>query len=211
MKKLFSALLLLLASSFVFAASNSSPGLYYGQVPTAGQWNSYFATKLDYTAGSVNTIPYWDGTGNLLNAGISGDCTSVANVFSCANVGSVTPGAGVFTTLKAVNSYVVVVGRAVNIGTTSDTLAASKATTFESANTGSGAFTVTLAAPVADGERRRICFKNVTGTITWTVTSPATATSGFPTTIAAGQCLEMIYNSIAGSPTNSAATTWYVY
>ena len=30
------------------AFAQSSPGLYYGQVPTADQWNSYFASKLDY-------------------------------------------------------------------------------------------------------------------------------------------------------------------
>lgn len=84
MKKLFVALLFALASSLAFGSSNSSPGLYYGQVPTAGQWNSYFATKLDYIPGTVNTIPYWDGSGNLLSAAVSGDCTSVANVFSCS-------------------------------------------------------------------------------------------------------------------------------
>lgn len=102
-------------------------------------------------------------------------------------------------------------GRAVNIGTTADTLAASKYTTFESANTASSAFTVTIAAPTSDGEIRRICFKNITGTITWTVTAPATATNGLPATMTAGQCTAMIYNQTAGTPTNSAATTWYVY
>lgn len=83
MKKVFVALLLFFASVCSFAASNSSPGLYYGQVPTAAQWNSYFAGKLDYTAGSINTVPYWDGSGNFLNAAIGGDCTSVANIFTC--------------------------------------------------------------------------------------------------------------------------------
>ena len=211
MKKLSFALLFVLASSLAFASSNSNPGLYYGQIPTAGQWNGYFTTKLDYTPGSVNTIPYWDGSGNLLNAAVSGDCIATANVFACSNIGSVTPGPGIFTTVTTIDSYISVAGRAVNTGASSDTLAASKAATYESNNTGSGAFTVTIAAPVSDGERRRICFKNLTGTITWTVTAPATATAGLPTTIAAGQCAEMIYNSVAGSPTNSAATTWYVY
>ena len=29
--------------------SNSNPGLIYNQTPTPGQWNSYFATKQDYS------------------------------------------------------------------------------------------------------------------------------------------------------------------
>lgn len=387
-KWLVTALLIAFASS-VFASSNSNPGLYYGQVPTAAQWNSYFATKLDYIPGNANTIPYWDGSGNLLSAAVSGDCTAVANLFTCnttsshnlyggalgsfpyqsaanttlflggnagtqpsfvtstgtgaaaqaptltsstgsgtvvlstsptvatptitgtANfsgqinstvitgtapfaVASTTPvtnlsiggnaatattstnlasgavgsvpyqtGAGAttflagntsttpsfltstgtgaaaqaptYTSSTGTGSVVLasyptfsggimipgvvkynhvdtfVAGRNVNIGTVSDTLAAGVASTFESANTAASAFTVTIAAPIEDGERRRICFKNATGTITWTVTAPATATNGLPTTMAAGQCVEMVYNSTAGSPTNSAATTWYVY
>lgn len=113
MKKLFVALLFALASSLAFGSSNSSPGLYYGQVPTAGQWNSYFATKLDYIPGTVNTIPYWDGSGNLLNAVISGDCTATANVFTCPltssaatlfasppPIGSTAANAGYFTSIS---------------------------------------------------------------------------------------------------------------
>jgi hypothetical protein len=47
--------------------------------------------------------------------------------------------------------------------------------------------------------------------ITWAVTSPATAVAGLPTTVTAGQAIEIVYNSVAGTPTNSAATTWYQY
>lgn len=80
MKKLFWILLILCNAAF---AGGSNPGLYYGQVPTAAQWNSYFSAKLDYTPGPVSTIPYWDGSGNQVNALISGDCTSSYNIFSC--------------------------------------------------------------------------------------------------------------------------------
>lgn len=45
MKKLIFALVLALMPGMAFA--QSSPGLYYGQVPTAAQWNSYFAAKQD--------------------------------------------------------------------------------------------------------------------------------------------------------------------
>lgn len=98
--------------------------------------------------------------------------------------------------------------RAVNTGTTSDTIAAGKAATFESTN--SATITLTLAAPTGDGERRRVCFNSAT-TVTWAVTSPATATAGLPTALAAGACVETVYNSASGTPTNAAATTWYPY
>jgi len=79
-------------SSFFAFAGGSNPGLYYGQIPTAAQWNSYFAAKLDYTPGAVNAIPYWDGSGNLLNSLITGDCTSAANVFTCTHASNITGG-----------------------------------------------------------------------------------------------------------------------
>ncbi len=71
-------------------AGGSSPGLTYGQVPTAAQWNSYFAAKLDFNPGPANTVPYWDGSGNLLFANVSGDCTSIADVFTCTKINGVT-------------------------------------------------------------------------------------------------------------------------
>lgn len=46
MKRIALAWLLTLACAGI-AHSQSSPGLIYGQVPTAGQWNSYFASKQD--------------------------------------------------------------------------------------------------------------------------------------------------------------------
>jgi len=38
---------LFLLSSIATASAQSNPGLSYGQVPTAGQWNSYFSAKQD--------------------------------------------------------------------------------------------------------------------------------------------------------------------
>jgi hypothetical protein len=37
-----------LLASVVYVSGQSSPGLIFGQIPTAAQWNSYFANKLDY-------------------------------------------------------------------------------------------------------------------------------------------------------------------
>jgi hypothetical protein len=101
-------------------------------------------------------------------------------------------------------------GRAVNTTASLSalTLSVLKATTFVASP--AAAITVTMAAPNGEAERRRVCFGAAT-TVTWAVTAPATATAGLPTSIAQGQCVEMIYNQNAGSPANSAATTWYVY
>ncbi|MGZ2484261.1 hypothetical protein ACVITL_002784 [Rhizobium pisi] len=46
LKRIFAAALLF-ACAAISAHPQSSPGLTYGQVPTAGQWNSYFAAKQD--------------------------------------------------------------------------------------------------------------------------------------------------------------------
>lgn len=43
------------------AGAQSSPGLYNGQVPTAGQWNSYFAAKQDYNSGFFGLSYTWTG------------------------------------------------------------------------------------------------------------------------------------------------------
>jgi hypothetical protein len=86
------------------------------------------------------------------------------------------------------------------------TLAQSKATTVLTSP--ASAITVTLAAPLGDGERRRIVFGAAT-TVTWAVTAPATTTTALKTSFAAGESIELVYNSTAGTPANSTATTWY--
>ena len=60
LKKIIFAVLIS-ATSFCFGQSN--PGLSYGQVPTAGQWNSYFSNKMDYTApGAAGNVFQSNGT-----------------------------------------------------------------------------------------------------------------------------------------------------
>lgn len=60
MKRLL-VIVALLFSANVFAQSN--PGLVYGQVPTAAQWNSFFAAKQDYAGGGgvVGTVTHTCG------------------------------------------------------------------------------------------------------------------------------------------------------
>ena len=102
------------------------------------------------------------------------------------------------------------VGRYVNTGTTAITVSGNAATTYL-ANIAATGVTITLAIPTADGERRRIVFGGASTGITWAFTAPATAQIGLPTTVVAGQAIEIVYNSVAGTPANSAATTWYQY
>jgi hypothetical protein len=170
---------------------------------------------------------------NMAGLGVQQQQSGVVAPYQWTNIGSLasTGSANAFTTtvfydinnnpilnynfgtqqLQSINYVANSGGRAVNTGTSSDTLAAGVATTYESANTSSGAFTVTIAAPTQDGERRRICFKNQTGTITWTPAAPATAVAGFPTTLAPGVIFEMVYNAASGTPANAPATTWLPY
>lgn len=64
MKKIIILIAALVAAT---AFAQSSPGLVYGAVPTAGQWNSYFAGKFDY---NVNGLPVTSGgTGSTTPAG----------------------------------------------------------------------------------------------------------------------------------------------
>lgn len=51
---------LALISMCAGALAQSSPGLTFGQVPTAAQWNSYFAGKVDYTGSPL--MPSGGGT-----------------------------------------------------------------------------------------------------------------------------------------------------
>ena len=41
------------------ASAQTSPGLYYGQIPSATQWNGYFTAKTDYPLDgyTVATLP----------------------------------------------------------------------------------------------------------------------------------------------------------
>lgn len=66
---------LLISSAF----SQSSPGLYYGQVPTAGQWNSYFAAKQD-VLGYTPVNKAGDTMGGKITLVMAGTSTASANV-----------------------------------------------------------------------------------------------------------------------------------
>ena len=121
---------------------------------------------------------------------------------------NVTGAVSATTSVTAKSNITLATGRSYNTGTTTDTIAAGIASTYESNN--SATITLTLAAPSGDGELRRVCLKNAS-TVTWAVTSPATAVVGLPTVFIAGQCVEAVYNSAAGTPTNSPATSWVVY
>lgn len=61
MRRALAATLLLLIAP-IAALAQSSPGLRQGQVPTAAQWNSYFASKQDYNGSSGPSITLPTGT-----------------------------------------------------------------------------------------------------------------------------------------------------
>jgi Pectate lyase superfamily protein len=76
---------LLLISNSLFA--QSSPGFTYGQMPSAGQWNNYFAQKLDYPgASAVGYVLTSNGTTWYAAPPSTGTVTSVGltlpNIFT---------------------------------------------------------------------------------------------------------------------------------
>ena len=90
------------------------------------------------------------------------------------------------------------------------TVAAGIATTYIDTPS-STAVTLTLAAPTADGERRRVCFGGAVTTLTWVPTAPASAVDSLPTTTATNTCVETYYNAVSGVPANASGNTWYLY
>lgn len=128
MKKLIASLLLVVALAFPsLALAQSSPNLVYGQVPTAAQWNSYFAAKQDTlgyvplnkagdsmlgrlvtlasaTGGSSINVP----PGVAPSAPVNGDVwTTSAGMFVRINGGTVGPLASSASTTLTVGSTVV--------------------------------------------------------------------------------------------------------
>jgi len=72
MKRILTIFALLAAP--LIATAQTSPGLVFGQVPSPSQWNSYFSSKMDYSAGGIPIISGGTGattaTGARTNLGI---------------------------------------------------------------------------------------------------------------------------------------------
>ena len=182
------------------------------------------------TTGTSSIYSEWTNTGNSLYIGLDNSTAggfntagnygaviyrSASTGFAISRAGTIDIGistAGAVTIPTSVSTQYNLTlsqGRVVNTTASASTITISAGVTSTYIATPGAAITVTLAAPVADGERRRIVFAGAT-TVTWAVTSPATAVAA-PTVMAAGTAIELVYNSVAGTPANSAATTWYQY
>jgi hypothetical protein len=119
MKRLWFALMVLMCANNL-ALAQSSPGLAFGEVPTAAQWNSYFSQKQDYLGyvplstlggtmlGKLNLVASGStaaglncGAGSAPSSPVNGDvwCTS-SGMFAQINGSTVGPfGTGVVGTL----------------------------------------------------------------------------------------------------------------
>jgi len=95
-------------------AQQSSPGFVTGQIPTAAQWNSYFAGKLDYNAGGLPLS--LGGTGSTTAPG------ALTNLGAMPNTGAAVAAALGYTPLSPTSN-----GGSLSVtpsgGTTSSTLA----------------------------------------------------------------------------------------
>ncbi len=93
MKKILIGFILSLVA--LSAVAQTSPNLVYGQVPTAGQWNSFFASKMDYTAippcsGSSNALTWASGSGFGCNTIASGSLNIPATLTAALNSDTIT-------------------------------------------------------------------------------------------------------------------------
>lgn len=181
-------------------------GNIIGQTGSTGRDTFFYSS----TASGAGALGSSGALSSMANQG-STSVTITGGAINGTTVGTTTSAAGVFTTLSTVGARITgASARAVNTtaALASVTIAANIVTTYIA--TPAAAITITLAAAAGDGERRRIVFGAAT-TVTWAVTAPATATTGLKTTFAAGESIEVVYNSVAGTPANSAATTWYPF
>lgn len=85
------ALMLILVFSCSDAHAQSTPGLVNGQIPTAAQWNSFFAAKQDYSTGQITAngtvstagdLVVWGSFPNVTDGGavpsvVAGQCMGV--------------------------------------------------------------------------------------------------------------------------------------
>jgi hypothetical protein len=169
------------------SANNYGIGISAAALNASGKYDIWYQTGSTNGGGHA----FFSGTTQTGYLSLSGALSVLASVSSASNI-TIAGGRAVNTTSSASTA----------------TVAAGIASTYIA--TPGTTITVTLAAPTADGERRRIVFGAAT-TVTWAVTSPATAVAGLPTVYAANTHVEVVYNAVAGTPTNSAATTWYQY
>jgi len=185
------------------------------EVPKAISYRIYVGTTSgaegNYGTSTTNSFVQTANAGSG-NVATSGSPQGYNNTGQVTVPGPLNANGGLYSTSIVQGKYYVGTpsGRAVNTGTTAIAIPQNTATSYLSGISASGV-TITLAAPSGDGERRRIVFGGASTGITWAFTAPATAQVGLPTTVVAGQAIEIVYNSVAGSPANSAATTWYQY
>lgn len=136
MKTRFTVIALSLAAVIAtteIACAQSNPGLVYGQVPTAAQWNAYFTAKQDwpvptFTSSTAGTVPAsGGGTTNFLRAdgtwsvppgggGGGTPCVTTANSIQYNNAGAFgCLGVGTATTVLHGNAAGVATFGAVNL------------------------------------------------------------------------------------------------
>lgn len=150
------------------ALAQSSPGLQNGQVPTAAQWNSYFASKTDFTG--TSPIPSGGGT-----------FTGKVN-FVASSSGSAGMNCGVGSTPSSpVNGdiWCTSVGMFVQInGSTVGPLGAGAGGTLSVANGGTGQTTLTAGGVLVGNGTSPVSLYARSGTATTIATASGTLTNG---------------------------------
>ena len=190
----------------------------YGQEDTSASITVYFerlTTAELTTLSSARRIVigklYYDTTVARFKIGIdhgtvSSNLLIEGTAINGTPIGTTTPAAATFaqvsfnTTMFTGSS-----GRAVNSTAALASISLGVGVQVTYIQSPAAAITITLPAVGTDGFRCQVSFGAAT-TVTW---AGGTVAPGTKTSFAAGDTYELIYNAVAGTPANSAATTWY--
>ncbi len=207
-------ILFLACIGIAVAGPQTSPGLYYGQVPTADQWNSYFANKLDYNA-----------AGLPINLGGTGAITAQAamnNLAGAATSGQYLRGNGTNVVISAIQAADVptlnqnTTGTASNVtGTVAIANGGTGATTLTGAQTALGIVPALSGTSGSIGGSALAAGANATGTVSIAgattgmavivspVTFPGAGMSWAGYVSSAGTVTVVVTAIVAGTPTAS--------
>lgn len=189
------------ADQLAATTGNIEIGISYNcAVNSAGVWQGR-------DIADVCWLEKWSDTGSskefwFSGSGVAGSVPVWVNLLSINGLGLVEAGSMSFR-----NSLISSGGRQYNATAGLAAYVIGASSSINTIVTPAAALGVTLPVPAGDGDIRRITFGAAT-TVTWTPTAPATSAAQLKTVFAAGDEYQIVYNSVAGTPAGSPATSW---
>jgi hypothetical protein len=172
-------LAMLLTGSMALAQGN--PGLFNGQIPTATNWNSYFAAKADVSGGSMTNPTITSGTitGNAISGGsISGATITGGSLTTTgANLTTPTISGGTFTGGPTISSPAITGGTLTGSTLVNPIISGGSLGGLKSAPNGTGIIphVISGALSVTHSYAGFLLVTTDTSAVTHTFTTPASA------------------------------------